>query len=129
MEKLGFASRLLLGLIYFAFGLNGFFQFLPMKPPPLPQAAMAFVGGLMQSGYFMPLLSGTQVVGGFLLLTGLAAPFALVILAPVTLNILLFHLFLTPGLQNLWLALVLTFLQVVAMAHYARVYRPLFSRR
>ena len=86
--KIAIGARLILGLIYFVFGLNGFLHFLKITPPPMSDHAMAFVGGLAGSGYFMPFLSGTQTIGGFLLLTGLVAPLALVILAPVTLNIL-----------------------------------------
>ncbi len=94
----------------------------------MSEAAMAFVGGLMRSGYFMPFLSGTQVIGGFLLLTGFAAPLALVILAPITLNIFLVHLYLTPGLQNLVLPLVMAVSQIIAMSGYWKIYRPLFPR-
>ncbi len=127
MKMITTGSRLLLGLIYFVFGLNGFFHFLKMTPPPMSENAMAFVGGLMKSGYFMPFLSGTQVLGGFLLLTGFAAPLALVILAPMTLNIVLFHVFLTPGLQNLGLPAVMLALHLVAAAAYWKIYCPLFS--
>ena len=126
--KIAVGARLVLGLIYFVFGLNGFLHFLPMKPPPMSDAATAFVGGLMGSGYFMPLLSGTQTIGGFLLLTGLVAPLALTILAPVTLNIFLFHLILTPGLQNLGLPSIMVVAQVIAMTAYGRIYHPLFLR-
>ena len=121
-------ARLILGLIYFVFGLNGFLNFLKITPPPMSEAAMAFVGGLMRSGYFMPFLSGTQVIGGFLLLTGFAAPLALVILAPITLNIFLVHLYLTPGLQNLVLPLVMAVSQIIAISGYWKIYRPLFPR-
>ena len=126
--KIAFAARLLLGLIYFVFGLNGFLNFIKMTPPPMPEAAMAFVGGLMKSGYFMPFMGGTQVLGGFLLLTGLRAPLALVILAPMTLNIVLFHVYFTPQLPNLVLPSVMMALHVLAATAYWNIYRPLFSR-
>ena len=64
MKKVALIARLLLGLIYFVFGLNGFFQFLKMDHPAMSENAMAFVGGMMKSGYFMPFVSGTQVLGG-----------------------------------------------------------------
>jgi putative oxidoreductase len=88
-------ARSFLGLIYVVFGLNGFLQFLPM--PPMPEQAGAMLGALVASGYFFPVLKATEVVMGALLLGGVFAPLALVILAPVTLHIFLFHFFLTPG--------------------------------
>ena len=126
--KILISSRLVLGLIYFVFGLNGFLHFLPMKFPPMSDVAMAYVKGLMGVGYFMPVLSGTQVVGGFLLLVGFAAPLGLVILAPVTVQILLFHFYLTPGWQNLVLPGVMAVLHLTAITAYWGIYRPLFSR-
>ena len=94
-KKIAAGALLLLGLIYFVFGLNGLFNFLPS--PPMPETAMGFLGCLSSSGYFLPVLAATQTIAGFLLLTGFAAPLALVILAPVTLQIFLFRVFLMPG--------------------------------
>jgi putative oxidoreductase len=124
--KVYVGSRYLLGVIYLVFGLNGFLQFLPM--PPLPEGAMAFMGGLAGSGYFFPFLKGTEVIGGALLLSGFAAPLALVVLAPITLNIFLFHFFLTPGFQNSVLPLVMIALNILAAMSYWHLYRPLFTK-
>ena len=124
--KLPTGARLLLGLIYFVFGLNGLLNFLPS--PPMPESAMGFLEGLVKSGYFLPVLAATQTLAGFLLLTGFAAPLALVILAPITLQIFLFHLFLTPGLPNLIVPLLLGILHLTAASAYWRIYRPLFSK-
>jgi putative oxidoreductase len=124
--KLPTGARLLLGLIYFVFGLNGLLNFLPS--PPMPETALGFLEGLVKSGYFLPALAATQTLAGFLLLTGFAAPLALVILAPITLQIFLFHLFLTPGLPNLIVPLLLGILHLTAASAYWRIYRPLFSK-
>jgi putative oxidoreductase len=99
-----------------------------MPAPPLPEPAMALAGALAGSGYFLPVLGATQTICGLLLLSGFAAPLALVILAPITLQIILFHAFLTPGLQNLVLPLIMVVLHVTAAGAYWRIYRPLFSR-
>lgn len=100
MQKIAMVSRYLLGLIYFVFGLNGFLNFIPVPKDAFPEAAMQFMTGLMGSGYFFPFLKGTEVVCGLLLLAGLWCPLALIILAPITINIILFHGILTPGMQN-----------------------------
>lgn len=85
-------ARVLLGLVFFVFGLNGFFSFIPLSPPE--GVAGQFMGGLAASGYFFPLLKGTEVFVGAALLSGLFVPLALVVLAPISLNIMAFHLFL-----------------------------------
>jgi hypothetical protein len=95
-------ARLVLGLIFFVFGLNGFLQFMPM--PPVPEAAGAFLGALAASGYMFPLIKATEVGAGILLLSNRYVPLALLLLAPVVVNILAFHLVLAP--EGLALALV-----------------------
>lgn len=132
IEKIQLGARVVLGLIYFVFGGMGLAMALGlMKMPesPMPEAAMAFMKGIMASGYFFPLLKGTEVVGGLLLLIGRAAPLALVVLAPVTLHILLFHAVLTPGMGNLVLPLAMTVLHVAAMSAYGKAFKPLFARK
>lgn len=121
------AARLLLGLIYFVFGLNGFLHFIPT--PPMPDAAMRFMGALMETGYFFPVLKGTEVIAGALLLLGIASPIALVVLAPITLHIFLFHFVITPGLQNSVMPIVMIALHVYAATAYWSLYSPLFKKR
>src|SRR5262245_19645109 len=90
-------ARILMGLGFLVFGLNGFFQFIPQPKTPPPQAAMDFAGALIKTGYMMKLVSGTQAVVGALLLLNLFVPLALVLIAPVLVNIILFHLYLAPA--------------------------------
>jgi uncharacterized membrane protein YphA (DoxX/SURF4 family) len=97
-------ARLLLGLVFLVFGLNGFFHFLPM--PPLADRPGAFMGALAATGYMFPLIKGTEVVAGALLLAGRFVPLALLLLAPVVVNIAAFHVFLTPGEVGMSLVLV-----------------------
>jgi putative oxidoreductase len=106
MDKAKLGARILLGLIFFVFGLNGFLNFLPM-PTDMPEKAQAFTGGLFQAGYFFPFLKATEVVCGLLLLSGFFVPLALVILAPVSLNIFLFHIILAPAGAPVAIAIVL----------------------
>lgn len=127
MNRLQTLSRYVLGLIFFVFGLNGFLNFLPA--PPMPESAMGFMGGLASTGYFFPFLKATEVFCGALLLAGFAAPLALIILAPITLNILLFHTILTPGIQNAIMPVAILILQGLAASKYWGLYFPLFTRR
>jgi uncharacterized membrane protein YphA (DoxX/SURF4 family) len=89
-------ARLLLGAIFFVFGLNGFLGFLPA--PPLSPEAGSFMGALAATGYFFPLLKGTEVIAGALLLGNRFVPLALVVLAPIAVQITAFHAFLAGGL-------------------------------
>lgn len=118
-------ARILLGLVFFVFGLNGFLHFMP-NPPPTPPAG-AFFGALFATGYMFALIFGTQVVGGALLLLGVAVPFALVILAPVIVNIIGFHLFLSPVPMQIAIASVVSVLEAFLAWHYRHAFAPLFS--
>ena len=88
MKIVALIARLLLGLIFFVFGLNGFLHFI--KAPMPTGTAGQFIGALFQSHYLY-VVSGLQVAGGALLLVGRYVPLGLVLLGPVIVNILLFH--------------------------------------
>ncbi|WP_437682057.1 hypothetical protein [Sorangium sp. So ce131] len=88
-------ARVLLGLMLFVFGLNGFLGFIP--PPAVPERAAAFLEALTATGYMVPLIKGVEVAAGALLLANRFVPLALVLVAPNVVNIVLFHLVLAPG--------------------------------
>ncbi|HXW83130.1 MAG TPA: hypothetical protein VEJ86_01895 [Candidatus Binataceae bacterium] len=118
-------ARLLLGLIFVVFGANGFLHFIPNMT--MPAAAGAFFGALFATGYMVPLLFATQLLGGVLLLIGRPVPFALALLAPVIVNIFLFHIFLDPG--GLPLAIVVAVLELFLAWNYRTAFAPLFTAR
>ena len=95
MNKAKLAARIILGLAYLVFGLNFFLQFLPT--PPSSEAMGKITGAIYQTGYMFQFIKITEIVGGLLLVVGLYVPLALVILAPITLNIVLMHAFLDPS--------------------------------
>lgn len=119
------AARILLGLIYTVFGLNYFLHFIPAPPPQ--GHAEAFVSGLFQSGYFFPFLKTVEVVLGLALLAGVFVPLLLVLLMPITLNIALFHLFLSP--EGIGLTVVVLALHLFLAWRYRDYYRQLFVQR
>ena len=122
------AARVLLGLCFFTFGLDGFLNFIP-KPDPstMPPGSVAFAGALMQTGYMFKLIKGTEVVAGALLLANRFAPLALALLAPVVVNIVLFHAFLAPS--GLAIALVVAALHLFLAWTHRRAYRPMLTAR
>ena len=87
--------RILLGLVFFVFGLNGFFHFIDMEAPT--GDAGSFLGGLASAAYFFPILKITETLSGAALLAGKFIPLSLILLAPINLHIFLFHLFLEPS--------------------------------
>ncbi len=118
MNKLPLIARLLLGLIFFVFGLNGFLNFIPV-PENLPEKLTLFMNALNASGYFFPLLKITETTCGALLLAGVFVPLALIVLAPIILNIFLTHAFLAP--DGLVLASVIGLLEIY-LAFFAKPY-------
>ena len=117
-------ARLALGLLFTVFGLNGFLHFIDI--PPAEGDAGSFMGGLAASGYFFPFLAGTQVVVGLALLTNFFAPLALVVLAPITINIVLYHTLAPDGMA---MALVIVVLQAYLAWNLRSAYRPLLTAR
>ena len=88
-------ARILLGLIFVVFGLNGFLNFLSMGPMPTGLAGQ-FVGALVLSHYFW-VVAALQIAGGALLLASRFVPLAMVLLGPVIVNIICYHVFLNPS--------------------------------
>jgi hypothetical protein len=80
-----------------------------------------FFKGMMVTGYFFYLLKVTEIICGLMLLTGRFVPLALVVLAPVIINIFLVHLFLMP--QGLLVAVVLGALEIF-LAFFSQEYSP-----
>src|SRR4051812_37573221 len=93
MKILVTIARVLLGLLFTVFGLNGFLHFIPMPPPQ--GVAGQFMGVLFTSGYLVPIFA-LQTVGGALLLANRFVPLALAILAPIIVNNALFHATMDP---------------------------------
>ena len=100
MKIVALICRILLGLMFVVFGLNGFLHFIPMPPPHLDPTHGAFVGGFFASvgaSGWMGFVYACQLIGGLLVLIGRTAPAGLCILAPILVNILCFHIFLMGG--------------------------------
>ena len=94
MKIVTLIARLLIGLIFVVFGLNGFLNFI--KGPMPSGLAAQFVGALVLSHYFW-VVAAIQVAGGVLLLVNRYVPLALVLLGPVIVNIICYHVFLNPS--------------------------------
>jgi len=118
-------TRLLLGLMFFVFGLNGFLNFLPQ--PPMEGAAAQFLGGLASAPYFFPLLKGTEVLVGLALLANRFVPLALTVLAPITINIVAFHVLLAP--EGMAMVVVIAALHLFTMWAHRAAYATVLQAR
>lgn len=124
MLNMTLIARIILGLIYFVFGLNGFLQFMPM--PELTEEGAALMGALAATGYFFPVLELVEVVSGALLLLGRFVPLALVLLAPVSVQIFLFHTSIEPA--GLAMAILILLLQgYLGFVGYRNSFRSVLS--
>jgi putative oxidoreductase len=118
-------ARLLLGLIFVVFGLNGFLNFLSMGPPPTGLAGQ-FIGALLLSHYFW-VVAALQIAGGVLLLVNRFVPLALVLLGPVIVNIICYHVFLHPSGSAF--AAVVTILWFIVYYAKRQYFSGIFAQR
>jgi putative oxidoreductase len=124
-HKVFSALRMVLGVILLFFGINGFLQFMPA--PEMGGAAGAFMSALLATGYMIPLVSLLMVVVGLLLVINRFTPLALVLLVPLSVHLVLFHIFL--DLASIWAALVVFVLNVVLLLGHLDYYRPMLRAR
>ena len=124
MKTASLIARYLMGFIFLVFGLNGFFHFLPMPPPT--GLAGTYLTVLSESHYVL-FIFAVQLIGGILMLIGQYIPMALTLLAPVIVNILLFHITMAPA--GLPLAILVTILWLLVYLRYRENFAGLFANR
>ena len=124
MKIASLIARILLGLVFLVFGLNGFLHFIPM-PPPTGLAAQ-FFGAIFASHYWV-VIFGLQVLGGLLLLANRFVPLALVLLGPVIVNIFFFHALMAP--EGLPMAIVVVVLWSILAVRYKQYLAGIFIQR
>ncbi len=125
MKILVLIVRILLGLLFLVFGLNGFFMFIPTGPMPSGLAGQ-FVTVLVQSHYVL-VISALQVVGGTLLLINRYVPFGLTLLGPIIVNIFLYHLLLYH--MGVGIAVVVAILWGIIAFYHRQAFSGLFTQK
>lgn len=116
--------RIILGLLLIFFGLSQWIHFNIMSPHIYTGEAAIFIDSLSSTGYILKLVGTLEILVGLLLIFNKWVPFALLLLAPITVNILLFHLFL--DIPGLYMAMVVVILNAILIYKHWKVYRPLF---
>ena len=115
--------RILLGIILIVFGANKIYTFIPLPQPPAEAAE--FMQSLSDTGYVLTVVAVLEIIIGIMLIFKLWVPFAILVLVPISLNILLFHLFLdVPAIAT---ALVVVALNGILLYKHKQKYKPLFT--
>jgi putative oxidoreductase len=121
MKIVTLIARILLGLIFLVFGLNGFLHFIPA---PMPTGvAGQYIGALFVSHYAAVVFL-LQIIAGVLLLANRFVPLAIAVLGPIVVNILLFHFSMAP--EGIPLALITTALWLIVFYKVRQAFAPLF---
>jgi putative oxidoreductase len=124
MKIAALIARILLGLVFVVFGLNGFLNFIK---GPLPSGvAGQFLGAMMQS-HFVFVVSAVELAGGALLLANRYVPLALVLLGPVIVNIFFYHLLMDRS--GLIIAIVVIILWGLIALRHRQYFSGLFVQR
>ena len=124
-QKSQLGARVLLGLGFFIFGINGFLNFMP-TPPMTPEAG-ALLGAFAKTGYFFPMVKIIELLIGVLLLTNLYAPLAVVLISPILVGITTIHLFLNPA--GIPMMIFLHVLHGILVFGYRGYYKGLFTSK
>src|SRR5947209_18999530 len=124
MKIIAIIARFLLGFIFLVFALHRFLHFLPASLPSVTVGQ--FVGALFVSNYLVVVFL-LQLISAVLLVINRYVPLALALLAPVIVNILLFHPLM--ALNGLPLALVVTVLWIVVFLSVRSAFAGLLQQR
>jgi putative oxidoreductase len=117
-------ARILLGLVFLIFGLNNLHPFMPMQTIPGDAGTLSTI--LFAHGWFT--FHGVlDVIAGVLLLAGRYVPVALVILGPILVNILVFHITLAPS--GVGPGLVCAVLELFLIWAYWPAFRGIFTAK
>ena len=109
---IGLMARVIVGAIFMVFGANGIsalffgYAFIEM-PPPEEGSFVAQYFNVLAGSYLLKTIKIIEVLGAFMLLSGIFLPLGAVLLAPIVVNIFLFHLTLEPGEIAMAIVLVL----------------------
>jgi hypothetical protein len=122
-SKFSSIVRIVLGFMLVIFGSNMFLHFIPFQPPT--GSAGNFMHSLGATGYVFQTVGVLEVFIGIMLLLKKWVAFVLILLAPISVNILLFHMFLDiPGISA---ALLVAILNGVLIYKHWRQYTPIFA--
>jgi len=116
--------QIILGLALLLFGLNTFLQFMPA--PIFNEAGTAFLNALFATGYIFPLMGIIWILAGLLFIFNRCSSFAAVLIFPISVNLLLFHLIL--DISGWIFALIIFILNLHLLYVHWNTYKPMCRR-
>lgn len=119
--KLTLVVRIILGLFLIIYALNQFFQFLPTGYGKMPDFTREYLDAVVP---FLPALYIFEIFIGIFLLLNIWTPFIAIVLAPLSVNFLIFNL--ANGDWNIISAAFVAISNLVLLIHYWPKYKPLF---
>ncbi len=122
MKVVVLVCRILLGLLFFVLGLNNILHFIHMPPPE--GDALTWMG-IMVAHHWLNFVGVLMAIAGLLLLVNRFVPLALTLLAPIIVNILLYHSLLWP--HGVGPAIIALILELALIAAYFRNFIPLLA--
>jgi uncharacterized membrane protein YphA (DoxX/SURF4 family) len=117
--------RILLGVMFLVFGLNGFLNFMP-APKDMPQEIVSVLESLTKGGY-MRVVSGAEALVAVMLLTNRFVPLALALLAPIIVGIITFHVTLQP--ETIGPGIVVLLMELYLAWSYRGAFRPMLRAK
>ncbi|TGL11549.1 DoxX family membrane protein [Leptospira meyeri] len=88
MKQIDLVFRMLLGIVFILFGISKFYAFMPT--PPMSPAAANFIAAIISTGYLWQLVGFLEICGGLLVIYQKTTVHGLMILAPITVNIIFY---------------------------------------
>ncbi len=125
MKILSLVARLLMGLAFLVFGLNGFFHFIP-TPPMAPSPGTSFLESMIVTHYFFP-IAFLQGLCGILFLFNRYVPLALTLICPIIVNILMYHAFMDP--KGILPGLLVMICWLIVYWHHRAAFKGLFVQK
>lgn len=94
-KLLQYTPRILAGIMMFLFGLDKLIPFMPH--PTAAEAGTSFKNALIATGYFFKFVGLCEIFVGLAFISGYFVPIALLVMAPLCANFILYHIFLDPA--------------------------------
>lgn len=122
-NKILFGASLIFGLIMINGGLNKFFHYFPL--PQMPEAATKLMAVFVESGWIMALIALVEIIAGILIIIPKTRPLAAIMIFPVMIGIVLFHVFQDP--KNVIMSLILLVINLWIIFENKEKYMPMIS--
>lgn len=119
--------RILLGLLYAFSAVVVLFNIKMGEPPEMNENAKTFMTGMMATGYLLTFVKVTELICGLAMIIGIFVPLATVVIFPVSLNILFFHIFTEKA--DFGMAIIIVLANLFLAYAYREKYKPMLEMK